>query len=62
MFAEHDTHVLLVAATAVEYWLSKQFVHTAEPVVGLNVPATQAAHGGFFSGIEPTTSISAICM
>jgi hypothetical protein len=37
-----STHGLLIAATAVEYLSATQLVHTAEPVVSLNVPATQA--------------------
>jgi hypothetical protein len=45
MFAAHVTHTLLVAATAVEYVFAKQFVHAAEPVVSLNVPASQALQG-----------------
>jgi hypothetical protein len=56
-----STHGLLMAATAVEYLSVAQLVHTAEPLVGLNVPATQATHGTFFAGTEPITSISVIC-
>jgi hypothetical protein len=37
-----STHGLLMAATAVEYLSVAHSVHTAEPLVGLNVPATQA--------------------
>jgi hypothetical protein len=62
VYIGQPTHVLLVAATAVEYVSATQLVHTAEPLVVLNVPATHAAHGGFFSGIEPATCISLNCM
>ncbi len=62
VYIGQPTHVLLVAATTVEYVSATQLVHTAEPLVVLYVPATQAAHGTFFSGTEPTTFISIICM
>jgi hypothetical protein len=39
------SHVLNVAATTVEYVSATQLVHTAEPLVGLNVPASHAAQG-----------------
>jgi hypothetical protein len=61
VYIGQPTHVLLVAATTVEYVSATQLVHTAEPLVVLYVPATQAAHGRFFSGIEPGTRISVIC-
>jgi hypothetical protein len=62
MYTGHPTHVLIIAATAVEYVFATHSVHKAEPFVGLNVPATQAAQGRFFSGIEPATCISLNCM
>ena len=62
VYSGQSTHGLLIAATAVEYVSAKQFVHTAGPVVGLNVPATHAAQATFCSGIEPATCISLNCM
>ena len=44
MYTGQTTQVLLVAATTVEYVCATQSVHTAEPLVGLNVPATHAVH------------------
>ena len=42
MYIGQSTQVLLIAATTVEYVCATQSVHTADPLVGLNVPATQA--------------------
>jgi hypothetical protein len=42
VYIGQPTHVLLVAATTVEYVSATQLVHTAEPLVVLYVPATQA--------------------
>ena len=59
-FAWHGTHDEF-RPVATEYVSAAQLVHKAEPLLGLNVPARHAAHGLFFSGIEPGTRISEIC-
>ena len=44
MYLGHPRHKLLVAAPTVEYVSGKQFVHAADPLLILNVPATHAVH------------------
>jgi hypothetical protein len=45
VYRGQPSHVLNVAATTVEYVSATQSVHTAEPLVVLNFPASHAAHG-----------------
>jgi len=58
----HDSHLLDVAPTIVEYWFIMQLVHAASPVCGLYFPAKHWAQDWPFCPVNPLLHVQLVAV